>query len=85
MDVDASGPRLVEVDGHDLNQLVNTLDSLPDPSDPHPTVIIAHTMKGHGLSYMSGSRVWHLGYLAPEDAKQAIEQIRREAGFEVEA
>lgn len=73
--------RAVEVDGHDLDALVSTLDTLPDRSDRTPTVILAHTMKGHGLSYMSGSREWHLGYLAPADAASAIAQIRREAGY----
>lgn len=77
--------RVVEIDGHDLRQVVRAFDDLPPPSDGQPTVIIAHTMKGHGLSWMSGSRVWHLGYLAPEDAKTAIRDIRREAGYEVEA
>ena len=73
--------RVAEIDGHDLRQVVRAFDELPPPSDNQPTVILAHTMKGHGLSYMSGSRVWHLGYLAPQDAANAIRQIRREAGY----
>jgi transketolase len=37
--------------------------------------VIAKTIKGKGVSYMETEPGWHLGYLAPDDAKRAIEEI----------
>jgi transketolase len=37
--------------------------------------VIAQTVKGKGLRYMELSRVWHLGYLAPADAEQALREL----------
>lgn len=52
----AFGWRVLEVDGHDFSQLKQALSRSPDP---RPTVIIAHTVKGKGVSYMEGDWKWH--------------------------
>lgn len=65
-----------EIDGHDLQTLVHTFDTL-DPNADKPQMIIAHTIKGKGVSWMENSRVWHLGYLAGVDAQRTIEDIRK--------
>ncbi len=74
---------VVEVDGHDVDALVATFDALPPTSHDRPTAIIAHTMKGKGLDWMEGSRVWHLGYLAPEDTERAITELKANYAAEV--
>jgi len=49
---------VVEVDGHDHEALLSTLSSLPlEPGKP--TCIIAHTVKGKGVSFMEHSVLWH--------------------------
>lgn len=63
-----------ECDGHSLEELVRTFDSLPRDTS-HPQVIIAHTVKGKGLKFMEESRVWHLGYLHDADADAAIKEL----------
>ena len=63
-----------EVDGHDLAALVDLFDHLDTDSD-RPQLIIAHTIKGKGIEWMENSRVWHLGYLAGEDAQRAVADI----------
>lgn len=63
-----------EVDGHDLAALVDLFDHLDTDSD-RPQMIIAHTIKGKGIQWMENSRVWHLGYLAGEDAQRAVADI----------
>lgn len=63
-----------EVDGHDLPALVTLFDTLDTTSD-RPQMIIAHTIKGKGIQWMENSRVWHLGYLAGEDAQRAVADI----------
>lgn len=39
---------VVEIDGHDMTQIVDALDNLPPITNPKPTVIIASTTKGKG-------------------------------------
>jgi len=63
-----------EVDGHDLQALVTLFDTLDTTSD-RPQMIVAHTIKGKGIQWMENSRVWHLGYLAGEDAQRAVADI----------
>ncbi|MDA9890782.1 transketolase [Actinomycetota bacterium] len=55
-----------EVDGHDVAALQETL-SLPSPSQ-RPRAIIAHTVKGRGISFAEGEPTWHhKSNLKPEE------------------
>jgi transketolase len=72
---EAFGWRAVEVDGHDVDALLDVFDALPDAGDPVPTCIIAHTVKGKGVRYMELARTWHLGHLAPDDERATLAEI----------
>ncbi|HDR9882491.1 transketolase [Burkholderia cenocepacia] len=66
-----------EVDGHDLTALVPLLRRVKaDRVRSKPVCIIAKTVKGKGVSYMETEPGWHLGYLAPDDAQRAIDEIK---------
>lgn len=54
------------VDGHDIDALIKTFGALPFEKDK-PSLIIAHTVKGKGVSYMENQLKWHHGV---PDAKQ---------------
>jgi transketolase len=57
-----------EIDGHDLATVVATLDALPfEPG--RPSAIVAHTVKGKGVSFMEDDLEWH--YRPPNDADLA--------------
>ncbi len=71
----AFGWRVIELDGHDLEVLLDTFAGLPAPDSDTPTVIIAHTVAGKGVSFMEDRFEWHLGYLAPEDEERAMEEL----------
>ena len=58
-----------EVDGHDHQQVESLLLSAPWVKDK-PSVLIAHTVKGKGVSFMENSIEWH--YKSPND-----EQLKR--------
>ncbi len=73
----AFGWRVIELDGHDLHQLVEALDSLPPANSTQPTCIIAKTVKGKGVSFMEGKGEWHYGGLDEEHTKQALEELER--------
>ena len=65
----AFGWSVRELDGHDHVALENALSSLPwEPG--RPSVLVAHTVKGKGVSFMENSVVWH--YRNPDDAQLAM-------------
>lgn len=64
----AFGWSVVEVDGHDVGALANAMSGLPDPSGK-PLAIVAHTVKGKGVSFMEDDNNWH--YRAPNDDELA--------------
>jgi len=68
----AFGWRAVEVDGHDHIALRGALAS---PTDSCPTVVIAHTVKGKGVSFMENNILWH--YRAPlgDDYRNALREL----------
>lgn len=47
-----------EVDGHDHEQLLAALN-IPQPLDAPPLCVLAHTVKGKGVSFMEHSVLWH--------------------------
>lgn len=53
-----------EIDGHDLQQIDQTLTKCPFKAGK-PSVIIAHTIKGKGVSFMENKLAWH--YQSPSD------------------
>ncbi len=71
----AFGWNVLEIDGHDMEQIVNALESAKDSNQGKPTVIIARTVKGKGVSFMENVVEWHSG--APTDAEleQALAEI----------
>lgn len=54
----AFGWRTKEIDGHDYSAIENALRDFPS-SDGKPTAIIAHTVKGKGVSFMEDNNNWH--------------------------
>ncbi|NOZ25645.1 MAG: transketolase [Nitrospirae bacterium] len=59
---EAFGWHVQEVDGHDFGALFDALDSL---SGRKPNVLIMHTVKGKGVSFMENDVLWH--YRSPDD------------------
>lgn len=54
----AFGWSACEVDGHDMGALVDLLSKFPDGSGK-PMAVIAHTVKGKGVSFMEDDNNWH--------------------------
>ncbi len=72
---EAFGWQVWELDGHDLEALLDSLTELAQTRSDRPTVIIAHTVAGKGVSFMEDKFEWHLGYLAPADEAQALAEL----------
>jgi len=60
----AFGWMVEHVDGHDFEAMINGFNRPPFEKDK-PSLIIAHTTKGKGISYMEGEKKWHHG--VPDD------------------
>lgn len=75
----AFGWRVLEVDGHDPDAVVDALRACEQP-DGRPLVIIADTVKGKGISFMEGRSEWH--NRMPSDAQMA--EARRDLGMPAE-
>ena len=63
-----------EVDGHDVTALKAAL-SLSSSSGSRPTVIIAHTTFGKGVSFMERQIKWHYMPMNAEQFEQAMREI----------
>jgi len=71
----AFGWGVKEIDGHDFKEIFSALGSLPFIKEK-PSVIIAHTVKGKGVSFMEDDLLWH--YRCPDDKeyKKALKELR---------
>ena len=65
----AFGWNVMEIDGHDMPEIVNGIKFL-DESNDAPSILIAHTVKGKGVSYMEDNPSFHGA--APNDEQFEI-------------
>ena len=71
------GWQVKEVDGHDHDQLTASLDIRPEPGSP-PTCVIAHTIKGKGVSFMENTVLWHYRSPQGEEFQAALAELEDE-------
>lgn len=69
------GWHVINVNGHDLKELMAALDEFEKVKDK-PTVIIANTVKGKGVSFMENSHKWHGKAPKAEELKKAMEELK---------
>ena len=70
----AFGWHVIEVDGHDFAQLINAFDQAKKVTG-QPTVIIAHTIKGKGVSFMENNPYFHGNAPNAEQVKIALKEL----------
>jgi transketolase len=70
----AFGWRVLEMDGHDIADILRVLD-LAVRGDGRPVAVIAHTVKGKGVSFMEGHYYWHTRAIKPEELAQAMADL----------
>ncbi|QIP17964.1 transketolase [Spirosoma aureum] len=71
----AMGFDTVEVDGHDVQAILTTIDQLTAVSNGKPKVVIAKTVKGKGVSYMENRLEWHYLPMTPAQYEQAHAEV----------
>jgi transketolase len=86
---------VVEVDGHDMGQVVDALDKAESVTD-RATLILSHTIKGKGVSWMELNPDWHgkapskeegdiaiaelEGRIDAEESKRRFEELKKKGG-----
>ncbi len=70
----AFGWRVLEVDGHDMAADVEVLERARE-GDGRPTVVISHTIKGKGVSFMEGHYYWHTRPLTADEFATAMAEL----------
>ncbi len=73
---EAFGWQTVEIDGHNVRQILEALH-LAENIHNRPTIIIAHTVKGKGVSFMEGESYWHGRPPNGEQYKAALAELKR--------
>ena len=66
---------VVEVDGHDMDAIVEVFDNLPDVDSDTPTMIISHSIKGKGVTCMENQVDWHAGSIDKTLLEQSCEAL----------
>jgi len=66
-----------EIDGHDIAQIIDALDEAEMVTE-RPTIVVARTIKGKGVSFMELDPSWHGKAPKPEEAERAIAELRGE-------
>jgi transketolase len=78
----AFGWHVIEIDGHDMNQILHALSEarrLENEGSKTPVFILAHTIKGKGVSFMEGNIGWHGVAPKTEEFEKAKQEIMKNA------
>lgn len=71
----AFGFETIAVDGHDFAQIHGAF--MRAGTGGHPTAIVAHTIKGRGVSFMEGVTHWHHHPISDEELARALTEVAR--------
>ena len=70
------GFNVIEINGHDMQQIVNALDKA-DKIKGKPTMIVANTIKGKGVSFMELNHKFHGKAPNDQEFKQAMDELNK--------
>ncbi|MGA1870300.1 MAG: transketolase [bacterium] len=69
---EAFGWYTIEIDGHNFSEIQSALD---EDSHGKPKIIIAHTVKGKGVSFMEDRLIWHYYIVTDEIKEKAMKEL----------
>ncbi|RXT02389.1 transketolase [Ammoniphilus sp. CFH 90114] len=70
----AFGFHVISIDGHDMLQILRAFREAKGVKGK-PTIIIAHTVKGKGVSFMEGQYLWHSRVPTDPELQAALEEL----------
>jgi len=68
------GWHVIEINGHSFTQIMNALNMAKNIKEK-PTLIIAHTVKGCGVSFMEDKVEWHAVSMTEEQVENALREL----------
>ncbi len=71
---EAFGWHALEIDGHNMQEILNALNKTPYV-DQMPTLIISNTIKGKGVSFMENDKNWHGGGAIKDYSDLALKEL----------
>lgn len=71
---EAFGWAVREIDGHDLDEIIATLAAVPF-APGKPSAVIAHTIKGKGVSFMENALLWHYRTPDADELRAALAEL----------
>jgi transketolase len=74
----AFGWEVLEMDGHDMDSILETMEKA-NAANGQPKAIIAHTVKGKGVSYMENDFTWHSRVPTDEELETAMRELGEES------
>jgi len=69
------GWHVLEIDGHNFEAIISAAAEARAIYEK-PTVIVAHTIAGRGVSFMEQDYLWHSRPFKPGEAEQALAELR---------
>ncbi len=79
----AFGWHVVGIDGNDIGQLVEAFEAVPAAAN-QPTLIMANTVKGKGVSFAENVAHWHHHVPSDEELEHALAELEQQAGYQTE-
>ena len=70
----AFGWNVIEIDGHNVEEIFAALDQARNCKGK-PTMVVAHTVKGKGVSFMENQAGWHGAAPKPAEKEQALQEL----------
>jgi transketolase len=69
------GWEVKEIDGHNFSEIENSLSKIPFKRNK-PSLIIAHTVKGKGISFLENKIISHYKHFTEEEYKKALDELK---------
>lgn len=71
------GWNVMEINGHESEEISDAIDMAKKASG-RPTITVAHTVKGKGVSFMENTHLWHGKKISDEEYEKAVSELREE-------
>ena len=75
------GWKTLEMNGHNVPDILDKL-AIARAYQGMPTIIVAHTVKGKGVSFMENNNAWHQSLMTPEQYQAALQELEEAQGNE---
>jgi transketolase len=72
---EAFGWNCIEINGHNITEILGALEKARNEKSK-PTMVIANTIKGRGVSFMEGDNKWHGSAPSRQELEKALQELR---------